>query len=202
MRYNLNLPDLSLDDTKKLSVNIDAPSGMKFDLANKLFTWVPADSQLGLHKVTALISWDEKKDVQTFTVYVNSIPKILTKIPIRDIIQIGETFSLQIEVEDANQDAAIFYKLLEFPAGASINQKGELLWKPSFDQADWYDFIIEISDGYDSEQKSFALFVNHPVSIQSTAPKTTTIGKKYTYQPVISDNNKGFYLTGYSLPPG
>ncbi|HQH55559.1 MAG TPA: putative Ig domain-containing protein [Candidatus Marinimicrobia bacterium] len=201
MRYNLNLPDLSLDDTKKLSVNIDAPSGMKFDLANKLFTWVPADSQLGLHKVTALISWDEKKDLQTFTVYVNSIPKILTKIPIRDIIQIGETFSLQIEVEDANHDAIIFYKLLEGPAGASINQNGGLLWKPSFDQADWYDFIVEISDGYDSEQKSFALFVNHPVSIQSTAPKTTTIGKKYTYQPVISDNNKGFYLTGYSLPP-
>ncbi|HPC36009.1 MAG TPA: putative Ig domain-containing protein [Candidatus Marinimicrobia bacterium] len=201
MRYNLNIPDLNLDDTKNLSVNIETPPGMKFDLTNKLFTWVPADSQLGLHKVTATISWSGKKELRSFTVYVNSLPKIVTEIPARDIVQIGETFGMQIDVIDENQDAIILYKLLESPAGATINQNGELLWKPSFDQADWYDFIVEISDGYDSEQKTFALFVNHPVSIQSTAPKITTIGKEFTYQPIICDNNKGAYLTGYSLSP-
>ncbi|MFH1214168.1 MAG: putative Ig domain-containing protein [Candidatus Neomarinimicrobiota bacterium] len=201
VRYTLNIPGLSLDDTKNLNVNVDIPPGMKFDLANKLFTWVPADSQLGLHKNSATISWSGKKEIRTFTVYVNSVPKITTTIPSRDIIQIGETFHFQMEVRDENRDAVITYKLLNCPAGATISASGEILWKPSFEQFDWYDFLIEISDGYDTDNLAFALFVNHPVSIQSTAPNMTAIGKKYTYQSVISDNNKGAYLACYMVSP-
>jgi hypothetical protein len=201
MRFTLNIPDLSLEDTRNLSVNVDTPPGMKFDLANKLFTWVPADSQLGLHKVSATISWSGKKELRTFTVYVNNIPKITTSLPVRDIIQIGETFRCQVEVRDENRDAVISYKLINAPAGAHISPNGEILWKPSFEQADWYDFLVEVSDGYDTDNLGFALFVNHPVSIQSTAPNQTAISKKYTYQPVINDNNKGAYLGGYNLSP-
>ena len=201
MRYTLDIPGLSLDDTKNLSVNVETPPGMKFDLANKLFTWIPTDSQLGLHKISALISWTGKRELRSFTVYVNHIPKITSSIPDRDIIQIGETFRLQLEVHDENPDAVISYKLIDYPAGANVDQDGEILWKPSFEQADWYDFIVEVSDGYDTDRLDFALFVNHPVSIQSTAPNLTAIGKKYTYQPVISDNNKGAYLSYYTLSP-
>lgn len=201
MRNTLNIPDLSLDDTRNLSVNVDTPPGMKFDLANKLFTWVPADSQLGLYKVSATISWSGKKELRTFTVYVNNIPKITTIIPPRDIIQIGETFRCQIEVRDDNSDAAISYKLINCPAGANVSPNGEILWKPSFEQADWHDFLLEVSDGYDTDNLAFALFVNHPVSIQSTAPNQTAIGKKYSYQPVINDNNKGAFLAGCILSP-
>jgi len=201
MRYILDIPGLSLDDTKNLNVNVETPPGMKFDLANKLFSWMPADSQLGLYRISATISWAGKREIRTFTVYVNYIPEITSAISARDIIQIGETFRFPLEVHDENNDAIISYKLVDYPAGADINQTGEILWKPSFDQADWYDFIVEVSDGYDTDQIAFGLFVNHPVSIQSTAPNKTAIGKRYTYQPILSDNNKGVFLGCYALSP-
>jgi len=197
----LNVPDLSLADTKNLNVNVETPPGMRFDLANKLFTWVPTDTALGLHKVTATLSWGGKKEVRTFTIYVNSMPKITSTIPFRDIIQIGETFRFRVEVRDENPDALITYNLLNCPAGATINPAGEILWKPTFEQTDWYDFIVEATDGYDSDKIEFALFVNHPVTIESTAPSKTSVGKNYTYEPVTADNNKGAFLGRYTAAP-
>ncbi|RKY55852.1 MAG: hypothetical protein DRP89_02465, partial [Candidatus Neomarinimicrobiota bacterium] len=197
----IKIPGLPLDNLKDLNVNVEAPPGMKFDLAKKSFYWVPVDSQLGLHNVKASFLWEDKETIQSFSVYVNSRPKILSSCPIRDIIQIGETFRFKLEIRDENEDAFITYKLIEYPFGATISADGEILWKPSFDQVDWYDFIVEVSDGFDSDKIEFALFVNHPVNIESSAPELTTIGKKYKYNPVIKDKNRGFYVSGYSVSP-
>lgn len=201
VQYTITIPGLSLDDTKNLNVQVETPPGMRFDLANKTFFWTPADTQLGLFKINATFSWGGRKEGRSFTVYVNKIPKIISQIPARDIIQIGETFHFQIQVQDENPDAAISYKLVNCPGGTTINAKGEVLWKPTFDQADWYDFLIEVSDGYDTDKIGFALFVNHPVSIETTAPTQIAVGQKYSYQPRIIDNNKGFYLTDYGQVP-
>ncbi|MCG2757950.1 MAG: Ig domain-containing protein [Desulfobacteraceae bacterium] len=82
-----------------------------------------------------------------------------------------------------------------------IDANEELVWKPSFDQKDWSDFIIEISDGYDTDKISFSLFVNHPVDIESAANPLTTVGAKYQYRPVLKDKNDGFYVYWYGLSP-
>ncbi|MBL7135082.1 MAG: hypothetical protein ISS81_00635 [Candidatus Marinimicrobia bacterium] len=199
--HPIQIPGLPLDNLKDLNVNVETPPGMKFDLAKKSFSWVPVDSQLGLHKVKASFFWEGEKAIQSFSIYVNFPPKILSSIPIRDIIQIGETFRFQLEIRDDNEDAFITYKLIEYPSGANINSAGEILWKPSFDQADWHDFIVEVSDGFDADKIEFALFVNHPMSIESSAPNLTFIGKDYRYNPVIKDKNKGFYVSRYSVSP-
>ncbi len=197
----ITIKDLTLDDLVNLNVDIKMPPGMKFDLPNQIFTWFPADSQLGLHTIRADFRWADKRDVQSFTVYVNDAPQITTVIPRRDIIQIGETFTVKIAVSDSNDSAFLGYKLVNSPDGTVITADGVLTWKPSFDQKDWYDFLIEVSDGYDTDRIEFALFVNHPVEIESAANPLTTIGERYTYRPIIKDKNDGFYVDWYELSP-
>ncbi len=197
----INIEDLTLDDLVNLTLDVDVPDGMKFDLPNKVFSWVPADSQLGLHTIKAEFNWGKKNNIQAFTVYVNDKPDITTQIPLRDIIQIGETFRLTIAVQDSNKNPFVGYKLINYPDGAVIDADGVLTWKPSFDQKDWFDFIVEVSDGYDTDRTEFALFVNHPVDIKSAAPSQTTIGASYHYQPLLDDKNAGFYVYWYDLSP-
>lgn len=201
LQYVISLAGLTLSDTSNLNMNIKMPDGMKFDLTNCFFTWVPADTQLGLHKINAQFTWGSKKVTQSFTVYVNDPPKITSTLPVRDIIQIGGTFRTQIEVIDRNKDAQLIFKLIDSPDGANIGPDGEILWKPSFNQADWYDFAVGVSDGFDFDRIDFALFVNHPVSIESVAPNIIAVKKPYTYTPLIKDNNKGFYVPWYSVSP-
>jgi hypothetical protein len=197
----ITVPGLSLDDLTDLEFNVKIPDGAKFDLANKEFTWFPADSQLGLHTLGADFNWGKNKSAHSFTVYVNDPPVITTKFPERDVIQIGETFKLTIDVKDSNENAFLGYKLVNYPAGAIIDAAGNLTWKPSFDQHDWYDFVIEVSDGYDTDKIAFSLFVNHPVEIESAAPPLTTVGSPYHYQPVLKDKNNGFYVYWYDQSP-
>jgi len=197
----ITVKDLTLDDLSDLKLDVQMPGGMKFDLPNKIFTWFPADTQLGLHTIKAEFVWGAKRDVKTFTVYVNDSPKITTVTPERDIIQIGETFKLTIAVSDSNDNAFLGYKMIDYPDGALITANGVLTWKPSFDQKDWYDFLIEISDGYDTDQIGFSLFVNHPVDIESAANPLTTVGNKYKYRPVLKDKNDGFYVYWYDISP-
>lgn len=197
----ITIPGLSLDDLTDLRFNVKIPDGAKFDLANKEFTWFPADSQLGLHTLGADFNWGNNKSAHSFTVYVNDPPVITTRFPERDIIQIGETFKLKIDVQDSNDNAFLGYKLVNYPAGAIIEATGELTWKPSFDQHDWCDFVVEVSDGYDTDKITFALFVNHPVEIESAAPALTAVSSTYHYQPILKDKNTGFYVYWYDQSP-
>ncbi|RKY61142.1 MAG: hypothetical protein DRP96_04075 [Candidatus Neomarinimicrobiota bacterium] len=197
----ITIEDLTLNDLVDLDVNVKMPAGMKFDLQNKIFTWFPADSQLGLHRIRADFIWGNNHVIKSFTVYVNDPPKITTVTPERDIIQIGETFNLNITVADSNENPFLGYKMVNYPDGAGITADGLLSWKPSFDQKDWYDFLIEVSDGYDTDQIGFSLFVNHPVDIASAANPQTTIGAHYRYRPIIEDKNDGFFVYWYDKSP-
>lgn len=199
--HKLKIPGLSLENIQGLRFDVNTPEGMAFNLSNQVFEWVPADSQLGLYNVQAAFSWGEQEISKSFSIYVNDPPKITTKVKKRGVIQIGESFLLNISQEDQNENPAVFYKMLDYPSGASINQKGQITWKPSFNQVDWFDFIIEVSDGFDMAVIDFSLFVNHPVSIESKAPDLTTVGEPYAYTPVIIDKNRGVFLPDYVMSP-
>ncbi len=200
-KYQIGIPGLALDKLQDLNFNIVSPDNMNFDLPNKTFIWIPQQEQLGLHAVKGSFFWQDNHVSQTFTVYVNDPPKILNDLPQRDIIQIGETFRCQFEVEDNNDDVILTYTLVDYPTGATINTQGTLTWRPSYDQVDWHDFVIKITDGFDDVMVKFSLFVNHPVTIQSSAPDLTAIGQLYTYNPQIKDKNQGAYLARYNPAP-
>lgn len=201
VRHHIKVPGLTLEDLKDLTFDTDIPDGMKFDLAKRLYSWVPVDSQLGLHTIISEFRWGEHRIEKRFTIYVNDPIRITAHIPARDIIQIGETFRLRVTVADSNQNPYVGFRLVNYPRGTTIDAHGEVLWKPSFEQTDWHDFLIEVTDGYDTDQLGFSLFVNHPVEIVSTAPTLTSVGKPYLYTPAIEDKNRGFYIPDYPLSP-
>jgi hypothetical protein len=108
-------------------------------------------------------------------------------------LQIGETFSFDLEVKDKNKDAGIIYKMVDYPEGARINDSGLIVWRPSFYQQDWHDFQILVSDGFDTTSVNFSIFVNHPVSIISDLPQYLTVGENLSHKINIRDN-KGAFL--------
>ena len=201
LRRTISIPGLFLDDLKDLKVYVNLPPGMKFNLAKKQLVWVPADSQLGFHTVQTSFSWQEKSVSQAFIVYVNCPPEVVSGYKKRDIVQIGETFHFEIEVRDNNEDAVVSYRLIDSPLGAEVTEQGEIVWTPSENDVDWYDFEVEVSDGYESETVEFSLFVNHPVYIASKAPEKASVGKRYNYTSVVQDKNGGFYLQLYEVSP-
>lgn len=201
MEYELEIPGFNFNNLKNLQIKIDSPSGMYFDLSTQTFYWTPADTQLGWYEVNAFFSWDNGTLEKHFTIYVNSPPEIKTFIPKADIVQKGEAFQKKIEVYDDNYDAQIFFDLIKYPEGASVDDYGNLLWKPKEDQRDWQDFVLQITDGYDTTFIDFSLFVNYPVRIVSEPQEVAFVDKLYEYSIEFIDKNRGFFYGGLDEIP-
>jgi len=157
--------------TQEIDYTINAPKGMKFDLNNRKFSWKPSVNQIGFHNIEARFYWQDKEIIKQFSVYVNDPIKIINKLPERDIIQIGETFRYQIQLLDKNQEKYVVYKMIDYPASATLNKHGVLKWKPGTEQA----------------------VTNENIIIET--------GKPYYYQPLIDDNNQGAFLVQYKKSP-
>ncbi|MDP6229241.1 MAG: putative Ig domain-containing protein [Candidatus Marinimicrobia bacterium] len=87
--------------------------------------------------------------------------------------------------------SAIRYTLEEFPDGMEVDEfTGTLLWTPGKDQYDNYTIKLVVSDGYTKDEQSFELYVNHPATIVSQAPKGALVEEMYKYQIQVEDKNK------------
>ena len=86
--------------------------------------------------------------------------------------------------------SAIRYTLEEFPDGMEVDEfTGTLLWTPGKDQYDTYSIKLVVSDGYTKDEQSFELYVNHPATIVSQAPKAALVEEMYKYQVQVEDKN-------------
>jgi hypothetical protein len=86
--------------------------------------------------------------------------------------------------------SAIRYTLEEFPDGMEVDEfTGTLLWTPGKDQYDTYPIKLVVSDGYTKDEQSFELYVNHPATIVSQAPKAALVEEMYKYQVQVEDKN-------------
>jgi len=86
--------------------------------------------------------------------------------------------------------SAIRYTLEEFPDGMEVDEfTGTLLWTPGKDQYDTYPIKLVVSDGYTKDEQSFDLYVNHPATIVSQAPKAALVEEMYKYQVQVEDKN-------------
>ena len=98
--------------------------------------------------------------------------------------------------------SAIRYTLEEFPDGMEVDEfTGTLLWTPGKDQYDTYPIKLVVSDGYTKDEQSFDLYVNHPATIVSQAPKAALVEEMYKYQIQVEDKNKDAELH-YELVKG
>ena len=102
-----------------------------------------------------------------------------------------------VERKSANR-----YTLEEFPDGMEVDEfTGTLLWTPGKDQYDTYPIKLVVSDGYTKDEQSFDLYVNHPATIVSQAPKAALVEEMYKYQIQVEDKNKDAELH-YELVKG
>ncbi len=98
--------------------------------------------------------------------------------------------------------STIRYTLEEFPDGMEVDEfTGTLLWTPGKDQYDTYPIKLVVSDGYTKDEQSFDLYVNHPATIVSQAPKAALVEEMYKYQVQVEDKNSDAELH-YELVKG
>jgi len=98
--------------------------------------------------------------------------------------------------------STVRYTLEEFPDGMEVDEfTGTLLWTPGKDQYDTYPIKLVVSDGYTKDEQSFDLYVNHPATIVSQAPKVALVEEMYKYQIQVEDKNADSELR-YELVKG
>ena len=177
-------------DCSSDQLTVIGPGNIRLSSDSSRIVWATSESYLGENKI--IIS--QGKQSKIISLYINSPPRIISRPEMHNILQIGETFSYSLGIEDKNQDANIVYKMVQYPEGAIIEEDGTIHWKPSFYQKDWYDFKVLACDGFDSSAVEFAIFVNHPLNIISELPNAIEPGQNLESKIHVQDN-KGAFLT-------
>jgi len=167
---------------------IDFPEGMILEELTGTITWTPAADQFGVFNVSFLASDGYTKDEQTFDIYVNHPPKIISTPP--QMALVGSTFSYQIQVDDKNEDKDLEYTLIKGPKGMQLRKDGKIVWKPLASQINNNLFEIRVFDGYVEDIQKGQVFVNISPSIISAPRPIALTGHNYSYKLITEDLNQ------------
>ena len=161
---------------------------MEVDEYTGVISWTPTSDQVNKQEVSYLVSDGYTKDEQSFDIYVNHQPVIVSNPPVSAMV--GEVFKYNIQVEDKNEDADLLFTLLKGPQGMQISKNGKVVWVPKSAQINENHFSFQVSDGYTNETQEGKIFVNiNPNIISSPRPVALT-GHQYKYRVVAEDLNK------------
>jgi hypothetical protein len=164
------------------------PDGMEVDEYTGVISWTPTSDQVNKQAVAYLVSDGYTKDEQSFDIYVNHQPVIVSNPPVSAMV--GEVFKYNIQVEDKNEDADLLFTLLKGPQGMQISKNGKVVWVPKSAQINENHFSFQVSDGYTNDTQEGKVFVNiNPNIISSPRPVALT-GHQYKYRVVAEDLNK------------
>ena len=167
---------------------LDFPDGMEIDEYTGTISWTPTLAQVDKQPVIYMVSDGYTKDEQSFDIYINHQPVIVSNPPVSAMV--GEVFKYNIQVEDKNDDADILFTLLRGPQGMQISKKGKVVWIPKPGQINDNRFSFQVSDGYINDNQEGKIFVNiNPNIISSPRPVALT-GHQYKYRVVAEDLNK------------
>ncbi|UCD36892.1 MAG: VCBS repeat-containing protein, partial [Fidelibacterota bacterium] len=163
------------------------PDGMTVD-DDGLVTWIPTFIQAGFHQVRLTVSDGYSRDEQSFQVYANYPPVIISQ---ADTLALAEQrYVYQLRVDDKNKDAQLTYRLIKSPEGMKVDSKGMVTWIPSLEQLNWQEFEVEVSDGYAVDRQTTTLFANMPPRIISQPKPVALNNFDYTYRVVAEDLNR------------
>ena len=183
-------PDTSYSFNSYKYLLIDAPKNMHIDNSG-LFSWEPNPSQVDLNSFVVVISDDITESRQSVSVYVNSKPLISSSPPNILYLSKDENFEFRFDSFDANTDAYLDWSLIKGPNGMAIEPNGNISWIPN--GTDFVDYIINLSDGYDSSEFGGAIYINKPPIILSSPIKSINIGDTLFYDVKTKDENKKLY---------
>ncbi len=166
---------------------LDFPDGMTVNELTGTISWTPTSEQVDSHTITVMVSDGYSKDEQTFNLYVNQRPTILSNPP--PMALVGEVYKYALQVEDNNQNAKLEYALLKAPRNMQINREGKILWTPEPDQIDNQLFEVKVSDEYSEDIQNGKIFVNITPTIISKPKPVALTGHDYHYKMVAEDLN-------------
>jgi hypothetical protein len=161
---------------------------MEVDEYTGTLSWTPTTEQVDKQRVSYLVSDGYTKDEQSFDVYVNHPPIIVSNAPVSAMV--GEVFKYQLQVEDKNEDADLLFTLLKAPHGMQMSKKGKVVWIPKSAQINNNNFTVQVSDGYQNDTQEGKIFVNINPNIISTPRPVALTGHLYKYRVVAEDLNK------------
>jgi hypothetical protein len=164
------------------------PDGMIVDEITGTLEWTPTKDQVDTHPVTVVVSDGYTRDEQTFEIYVNHSPTIVSTAPAMALV--GEIYKYQIQVEDKNADADLKFELVKGPPGMQLTKEGRLVWIPQPAQINNHVFTVKVSDGYTEDVQTSKVFVNIAPSVISTPKPVGLTGYEYRYRVVAEDLNK------------
>ena len=178
---------------------LEFPDGMEVDQYTGTVSWTPTIDQVDNQRLDFVISDGYSKDEQSFDIYVNHPPVIVSSPPISAMV--GEIFKYNIQVEDKNTDADLLYTLIKGPQGMQMSQKGKVVWIPRSGQINESTFTFEVSDGFTRDEQNGKVFVNINPNIISTPRPVALTGHQYKYRVVAEDlNNDRVAYKAVKLP--
>ncbi|MBT4144126.1 MAG: VCBS repeat-containing protein [Candidatus Marinimicrobia bacterium] len=173
---------------------LKSPDGMTMDKRG-LVSWTPNPVQVDTIPYTVMVSHGVATDTQFVNLFVNHPPIIRKAPPPMNLINLGDTWDFQIEVDDPNKTDQLVYTAHVLPEGMRMDPYlGRLRWDPTKDNLDFSKLKIEISDGHESRTIESEFFVNAPTNIVSIPPMSATVGEEYKYSVMLVDENKGALL--------
>jgi len=166
---------------------LDFPDGMFIDELTGIISWTPTLNQYDTHPVTYMVSDGYTRDEQSFDLYVNHPPTIISTSP--RIAQVNQLYKYKVVVEDKNSDKELYYKLTKAPRGMQISRDGRITWMPGPSQINSRLFSVLVSDGYAEDAQNTKLFVNIPPSVISKPKPVALTNFEYRYRMAVEDLN-------------
>ena len=128
---------------------INAPKGM--DISNQKLTWKPQEQDVGSHKIKIKASDGLEEAEQSFTLFVNDSPSIITVDSIA--IKLGDTLRHTLTAKDLNKKTDLTYSIQSGLEGMILNiSTGEIVWKPQREHLGKHVIEANVSDGFDSRK--------------------------------------------------
>ena len=166
---------------------LDFPEGMVVEEASGTLRWTPSIEQTDAHRITAVVSDGYTKDEQTFEIYSNHLPTIVSNPPHMGLV--GDLFKYNVRVDDKNENTQLEYTLLKGPHGMQMDRHGKILWVPKAAQINNNTFEVAVSDGYGTDIQMGKIFVNNAPTVISNPKPVGLTGHTWRYKMTTEDLN-------------
>lgn len=187
---------------------LSVPAGMDIASSGEI-KWTPQTGDIGFHDVIYQITDDYISIVDSFAIFVNAPPRIVSTFPKQ--AQTGVVWNYRVKVDDPNENQLITYLIPQSTSlGVSINRGGDVTWTPTAADVDSQQFQISVSDGMRDDIQTVRVFVNDTPRFTTLPDSQAIVGQKYSAHLQASDQNKTQTLkyslvtapTGMAISPG
>lgn len=148
----LNVSDADEDN---LYFQISEPFGTELD-------WTPGYGEAGTYELDVVVTDGIENVSASFTLVVENVnlaaPNVVKATPADDYIEISETESLEfsVEAEDEDGDAISYLWTVD---GKEVSTETGFIFETDYDSSGGYDVNLELSDGIDTRNKNWSIFV-------------------------------------------